>query len=52
MSQTNATTGVALLGNTVGFSRGRKTTGEKFLGKEEKLGQMVYKFNPKDQAAR
>jgi hypothetical protein len=35
MSQTNATTGVASPGNTVGFSRGRKTTGEQVLGKEE-----------------
>jgi hypothetical protein len=50
MSQTNATTGVASLGNTVGFSRGRKTTGEQVLGKEEKLGELVYKFNTKDQA--
>ena len=50
MSQTNATTGVASSGNTVGFSRGRKTTGEQVLGKEEKLGELVYKFNTKDQA--
>jgi hypothetical protein len=50
MSQTNATTGVASPGNTVGFSRGRKTTGEQVLGKEEKLGELVYKFNTKDQA--
>jgi hypothetical protein len=50
MSQTNATTGVASSGNTVGFSRGRKTTGEQALGKEEKLGELVYKFNTKDQA--
>jgi hypothetical protein len=50
MSQTNATTEVALSGNTVGFSRGRKTTGEQVLGKEEKLGELVYKFNTKDQA--
>jgi hypothetical protein len=50
MSQTNATTGVASPGNTVGFSRGRKTTGEQLLGKEEKLGELVYKFNTKDQA--
>jgi hypothetical protein len=35
---------------TVGFSRGRKTTGEQVLGKEEKLGELVYKFNTKDQA--
>jgi hypothetical protein len=48
MSQTNATTGVALSGNTVGFSRGRKTTGEQVLGKKEKLGELVYKFNTKD----
>jgi hypothetical protein len=44
------TTGVASSGNTVGFSRGRKTTGEQVLGKEEKLGELVYKFNTKDQA--
>jgi hypothetical protein len=50
MSQTNATTGVASSGNTVGFLRGRKTTGEQILGKEEKLGELVYKFNTKDQA--
>jgi hypothetical protein len=50
MSQTNATTGVASSGNTVGFFRGRKTTGERVLGKEEKLGELVYKFNTKDQA--
>jgi hypothetical protein len=50
MSQTNATTGVALPGNTMGFTRGRKTTGEQVLGKEEKLGELVYKFNAKDQA--
>ena len=50
MSQTNVTTGVASSGNTVGFSRGRKTTGEQVLGKEEKLGELVYKFNTKDQA--
>jgi hypothetical protein len=50
MSHTNATTGVASLGNTVGFSRGRKTTGEQVLGQEEKLGELVYKFNTKDQA--
>jgi hypothetical protein len=50
MSQTNATTGVASLGITVGFSRGRKTTGEQVLGKEEKLGELVFKFNTKDQA--
>jgi hypothetical protein len=50
MSQTNATTGVASLGNTVAFSRGRKTTGEQVLGKEEKLGERLYKFNTKDQA--
>jgi hypothetical protein len=52
MSQANATTGVASLGNTVGFSRGRKTTGEQVLvlGKEEKLGELVYKFNIEDQA--
>jgi hypothetical protein len=50
MSQTNATTGVASSGNTVGISRGRKTTGEQVLGKEEKLGELVYKFNTKDQA--
>jgi hypothetical protein len=48
MSQTNATTGVASSGNTVGFSRGRKTTREQVLGKEEKLGKLVYKFNTKD----
>jgi hypothetical protein len=47
--QTNATTGVASSGNSVGFSRGRKTTGEQVLGKEEKLGELVYKFNTKDQ---
>jgi hypothetical protein len=50
MSQTNATTGVASSGNTVGLSRARKTTGEQVLGKEEKLGELVYKFNTKDQA--
>jgi hypothetical protein len=50
MSKTNATTGVASSGNTVGLSRGRKTTGEQVLGKEEKLGELVYKFNTKDQA--
>jgi hypothetical protein len=50
MSQTNATTGVASPGNTVGFSRGRNTTGEQVLGKEEKFGELVYKFNTKDQA--
>jgi hypothetical protein len=50
MSQTNATTGVASSGNIVGFSRGRKTTGEQVLGKEEKLRELVYKFNTKDQA--
>jgi hypothetical protein len=50
MSQTNTTTGVASSGNTLGFSRGRKTTGEQVLSKEEKLGELVYKFNTKDQA--
>jgi hypothetical protein len=52
MSQTNATgtPGVASPGNTVGFSRSRKTNGEQVLGKEEKLGELVYKFNTKDQA--
>jgi hypothetical protein len=50
MSQTNATTGVALPGNIVGPYRGRKTTGEQVLGKEEKLGGLLYKFNTKDQA--
>jgi hypothetical protein len=50
MSKTNATTGVASSSNTVGFFRGRKTTGEKVLGKEDKLGELVYKFNTKDQA--
>jgi hypothetical protein len=50
MSQTNATTEVASPGNTVGYSRGRKTTGEQVLGKEEKLGELVYKLNTKDQA--
>jgi hypothetical protein len=50
MSQANATTGVASSGNTVGFSRGRKTTGKQVIGKEEKLGELVYKFNTKDQA--
>jgi hypothetical protein len=50
MSQTIATTGVASPGNTVGFSRGRKTTGEQVIGKEEKLGELVYKFNTKDKA--
>jgi hypothetical protein len=50
MSQTNATAGVALSGNTVGPYGGRKTTGEQVLGKEEKLGERVYKFNAKDQA--
>jgi hypothetical protein len=50
MSQTNATTGVSLPGNTVGLFRGSKTTGEQGLGKEEKLGELVYKFNTKDQA--
>jgi hypothetical protein len=50
MSQANATAGVALPGNTVGPYRGRKTTGEQVLGKEEKLGELVYKFNTKDQA--
>jgi hypothetical protein len=50
MSHTNATAGVALPGNTVGFSRGRKTTGEHVLGKEEKLGELIYKFNTKYQA--
>jgi hypothetical protein len=34
----------------VGPYRGRKTTGEQVLGKEEKLGELVYKFNTKDQA--
>jgi hypothetical protein len=34
----------------VGFSRGRKTTGEQVLGKEEKLGELVYKLNTKYQA--
>jgi hypothetical protein len=52
MSQTNATTRVASSGNTVGFSRGRKTTGEQVLGKGEKSGELVYKFNTKDQADR
>jgi hypothetical protein len=51
MSQTNATTGVASLGKTVGFFRGRKTTGEHILGKEEKLGELVYNFNTKDPEA-
>jgi hypothetical protein len=41
-------TRVASPDNTVGFSRGRKTTGEQVLGKEEKLGELVYKFNTKD----
>jgi hypothetical protein len=50
MSHTNATTGVASSGNTVEFSRGRKTTREQVIGKEEKLGELVYKFNTKDQA--
>jgi hypothetical protein len=50
VSQTNATTGVASPGNTVGFSRGRKTTAEQVLGKEEKFGELVYKFKTKDQA--
>jgi hypothetical protein len=51
MSQTNATAGVASPGNTVGLPKGRKTTGEQVLGcKEEKLGELVYKFNTKDQA--
>jgi hypothetical protein len=49
MSQTSATIGVASLGDTVGPYRGRKTTGEQVLGKEEKLGELVYKFNIKDQ---
>jgi hypothetical protein len=52
MSQTNATAGVALPGNIVGPYRGRKTTGEQVLGKEEKLWELVYKFNTKDQANR
>jgi hypothetical protein len=34
----------------MGFSRGRKTTGEQVLVKEEKSGELVYKFNTKDQA--
>jgi hypothetical protein len=46
----HATTGVALSGSTLRFSRGRKPTGEQVLGKEEKLGEPVYKFNTKDQA--
>jgi hypothetical protein len=50
MSQTNATNGVASLGNTVEFSKGRSPTGEQVIGKEEKLGELVYKFNTKDQA--
>jgi hypothetical protein len=50
MSHTNATAGVALPGNTVGPYRGRKTTGEQVLGKEEKLEELVYEFNTKDQA--
>jgi hypothetical protein len=50
MSQTNDTTGVASSGNTVGPYRDRKTTGEQVCGKEEKLGELVYKFNTKDQA--
>jgi hypothetical protein len=50
MAQTNATAGVASSGNTLGPCRGRKTTGEQILGKEEKLGELVYKFNTKDQA--
>jgi hypothetical protein len=38
------------LGTTVGLPRGRtKTTGEQVLSKEEKLGELVYKFNTKDQ---
>jgi hypothetical protein len=37
------------LANTVGLSRGRKTTGEQVLGKEEKFGELVYMFNTKDQ---
>jgi hypothetical protein len=49
MSQTNANAGVALSGNTVGPYRGMKTTGAQVLGKEEKLGELVYKFNAKDQ---
>jgi hypothetical protein len=40
MSQTNATTGLALSGNTVGLSRGRKTTGEQVLGREENQADM------------
>jgi hypothetical protein len=47
---TSLCSGVASSGNTVGFSRGRKTTGEQVLGKEEKLGELGYKFNTKDQA--
>jgi hypothetical protein len=50
MSQTNATAGVASPGNTVGPYRGRKTTGEQVLDKEEKFGELVYKFNTKDHA--
>jgi hypothetical protein len=34
----------------VGPYRGRKTTGEQVHGKEEKLGELVYKCNTKDQA--
>jgi hypothetical protein len=41
MSQTNATTGVASSGNRVGLYRGRKTTGEQVLGKEDYLGNVV-----------
>jgi hypothetical protein len=50
MSQTNATAGVASSGSTVGPYRGRKTTGKQVLGKEEKLGELVYKFNKKEKA--
>jgi hypothetical protein len=50
MSQTNATAEVASPGNTVGPYRGRKTSGEQVLGKEEKIGELAYKFNTKDQA--
>jgi hypothetical protein len=34
--------------SNLGFSRGRKTTGEEVLGKEEKLGELIYKYELKE----
>jgi len=50
MTETGATGNTASSGGKPGYFNGKKNIGKQVLGKTEELGELVYKFNTKDQA--